>query len=179
MDKNKIARRGTIIIDIVLYAVTATLILNLPVMNIFLGRIFGIILVANGVLKIFGYFSKDLYCLAFEYDFGLGILMIIMGVSFYHFKEQQLILLMIGIAFLVNSLFSAQMTQDAKRFGLKEWNNILILSIICGTAATILMFNCMLFDDRWRWILALTTGSAALLSHYVMVVTDRRAENRK
>lgn len=120
MDKNKIARRGTIIIDIVLYAVTATLILNLPVMHIFLGRIFGIILVANGVLKIFGYFSKDLYCLAFEYDFGLGILMIIMGVSFYHFKEQQLILLMIGIAFLVNSLFSAQMTQDAKRFGLKE-----------------------------------------------------------
>ena len=64
MDKNKIARRGTIIIDIVLYAVTATLILNLPVMHIFLGRIFGIILVANGVLKIFGYFSKDLYCLA-------------------------------------------------------------------------------------------------------------------
>ena len=105
--------------------------------------------------------------------------MIIMGVSFYHFKEQQLILLMIGIAFLVNSLFSAQMTQDAKRFGLKEWHKILILSIICGTAATILIFNCVLFDDRWRWILALTTGSAALLSHYVMVVTDMRVENRK
>lgn len=34
-------------------------------------------------------------------------------------------------------------------------------------------------DDRWRWILALTTGSAALLSHYVMVVTDMRVENRK
>lgn len=177
MDKNKIARRGTIIIDIVLYAVTAALILNLPMINDFLGKIFGIILAANGVLKIFGYFSKDLYCLAFEYDFGLGILMIIMGVAFYHFKEQQLILLMIGIAFLANSLFSAQMTQDAKRFGLKEWHKILILSVICGTAATILIFNCMFFDDRWRWILALTTGSAALLSHYVMVVTDMKAEN--
>ena len=177
MDKNKIARRGTIIIDIVLYAVTAALILNLPMINDFLGKIFGIILAANGVLKIFGYFSKDLYCLALEYDFGLGILMIIMGVAFYHFKEQQLILLMIGIAFLANSLFSAQMTQDAKRFGLKEWHKILILSVICGTAATILIFNCMFFDDRWRWILALTTGSAALLSHYVMVVTDMKAEN--
>ena len=33
----------------------------------------GILLIAYGIIKMIGYFSKDLYCLAFQYDLACGI----------------------------------------------------------------------------------------------------------
>ncbi|MFQ9732082.1 MAG: hypothetical protein ACLT8X_11075 [Mediterraneibacter faecis] len=35
---------------------------------------------AYGIIKMIGYFSKDLYCLAFQYDLACGIFLIILGV---------------------------------------------------------------------------------------------------
>ena len=34
---------------------------------------------AYGIIKIIGYFSKDLYCLAFQYDFACGVFLIVLG----------------------------------------------------------------------------------------------------
>ena len=40
----------------------------------------GILFIADGIIKIIGYFSRDFYCLAFQFDLGFGILMIAVGI---------------------------------------------------------------------------------------------------
>mgnify|MGYP000181732138 CR=1 FL=1 len=40
----------------------------------------GILFLADGIIKIIGYFSRDFYCLAFQFDLGFGILMIAVGI---------------------------------------------------------------------------------------------------
>lgn len=39
----------------------------------------GIAMIIFGIVKLIGYFSKDLYRLAFQYDLQFGILMLIIG----------------------------------------------------------------------------------------------------
>ena len=46
----------------------------------FIGVVTGIMLIAFGIVKLLGYFSKDLYRLAFQYDMPFGILLIILGI---------------------------------------------------------------------------------------------------
>lgn len=40
----------------------------------------GIMLIAYGCIKIIGYFSRDFYCLAFQFDLAFGVLMAAVGV---------------------------------------------------------------------------------------------------
>ena len=44
-----------------------------------LGTVFGILLVLFGGIRLFGYFSRDLFRLAFQYDLAFGILMVVLG----------------------------------------------------------------------------------------------------
>ena len=45
----------------------------------FIGVVTGIMLIAFGIVKLLGYFSKDLYRLAFQFDLAFGILLIVLG----------------------------------------------------------------------------------------------------
>ena len=45
----------------------------------FIGVVTGIMLIAFGIVKLLGYFSKDLYRLAFQFDLAFGILLIALG----------------------------------------------------------------------------------------------------
>lgn len=40
----------------------------------------GIMLIAFGLVKLMGYFSKDLYQLAFQFDLAFGVLLAVLGV---------------------------------------------------------------------------------------------------
>lgn len=44
------------------------------------GILCGVLLVAFGIVRLVGYFSKDLYRLAFQYDLTSGILLILLGI---------------------------------------------------------------------------------------------------
>ena len=44
------------------------------------GILCGVLLVAFGIVRLAGYFSKDLYRLAFQYDLTSGILLILLGI---------------------------------------------------------------------------------------------------
>lgn len=45
-----------------------------------LASVFGLIMVLFGGVKLVGYFSMDLFRLAFQYDLSFGILMIALGI---------------------------------------------------------------------------------------------------
>ena len=44
--------------------------------------VFGIYLIVYGVVKVIGYFAKDVYQLAFQFDLALGIVAAIVGIVF-------------------------------------------------------------------------------------------------
>ena len=80
----------------------------------------GIIVIVFGIIKIMGYFSKDVYRLAFQFDLAFGIAMIICGTV--TLINPRILLGMfpvfIGIFVLVDGLFKIQTAFDSKRFGL-------------------------------------------------------------
>ncbi|MDY5509310.1 DUF308 domain-containing protein, partial [Dysosmobacter sp.] len=80
MKKLRMARDGYIVMSIVFYiaGLTYMLLLEISPMTICISS--GIALIAYGIIKIIGYCSNDLYCLAFQYDLACGIFLIVLGV---------------------------------------------------------------------------------------------------
>lgn len=83
----------------------------------------GILLIIFGIIKIIGYFSKDLYRLAFQYDLAFGILRIILGIIFctHTAGVVNLFFTAMGILVLVDGLFRIQLAVDAREFGISQW----------------------------------------------------------
>lgn len=104
----------------------------------------GFILITYGIIKIIAYFSKDLYCLAFQYDFACGIFLIVLGITVLYigkkFKISSL-LTVLGILILLDSLLSIQTALDSRRFGLSLWKSILLFSIVSGILGVIVILK--------------------------------------
>ena len=108
-----------------------------------LGIICGILLIVFGAVKLIGYFSRDLYRLAFQFDLAFGILLIVLGIvmllrpsSLFDF-----ICLTLGVSILADALLKIQISLDAKRFGLREWWLILVSAIVAGAFGVIMVFR--------------------------------------
>lgn len=144
----KIAKSGYILISVVFYITGICSIFFPEIMTKNLEIIAGIILFAYGIIKNIGYFSKDLYCLAFQYDFAGGIFLMALGVLVLCFKgryDSFCLLAGQGILILLDSLLSVQTSLDARKFGMKEWKWILGLSILAGMLGILLMIRNTLF----------------------------------
>ena len=92
-----------------------------------------------------GYFTKDLFQLAFQFDFGLGIVSIIMG-ALMLFRTEHLVEFLafcIGVFMLVDAALKIQTAIEAKRFGISSWVWILITAILAGVIGALLLFSPM------------------------------------
>ena len=94
----------------------------------------GIMLILYGAIKISGYFTRDAFCLAFQFDLAFGILLMAVGVILIARKNfaVDLIFSVFGILILADALFKIQMSVDAKRFGLALWWQILLVALVTG-----------------------------------------------
>lgn len=108
-----------------------------------IGFICGAILIVFGAVRLIGYFSKDLYRLAFQYDLAFGIMMIILGTVMIMHPDSLMnfICITLGISFLADGLFKIQITIDAKRFGIDKWWLILALSLITTIFGVLLIIR--------------------------------------
>lgn len=84
------------------------------------------------MISLIGYFSKDLYRLAFQYDLAFGVMMITLGVIMllHPGSLMNFICITLGLSFLTDGLFKIQIAIDSKTFGIRKWWLILILAII-------------------------------------------------
>lgn len=91
----------------------------------------GIISIACGVIRFIGYFSNDLYSLAFQFDLSVGIMAIVVGCALIAHPSYVLFSLpaVIGIFSLMDSILRLQTSIDAKHFGMKKWWVIMMLSV--------------------------------------------------
>ena len=80
------------------------------------GVICAILLIAFGIIKIIGYFSRDIYRLAFQYDLAFGLLMILLGAAMFANPGSlsSFICLSLGLYILTDSLFKIQIALDAR-----------------------------------------------------------------
>lgn len=169
----KAAKIGYIVISAVLCALGIFFIAK-PAFSIFaLGIICGIMLIIFGAVKLIGFFSKDLYRLAFQYDLAYGILLIVLGAMMLLHPESMMnfICIAIGISVLADGLFKVQIAMDSKKFGIRGWWLILIFAVLTGLGGGILIFRsstsslfltifigiCMLTEGILNLITVLTT----------------------
>ncbi len=108
-----------------------------------LTRALGAIAVLFGAVKIIGYFSKDLYRLAFQFDLEFGVVMIAAGAVMMLHPSFSITMLAtaVGLLTVFDGLFKARIALDAKRFGLPLWWVITALGMISFAAGLALVIR--------------------------------------
>lgn len=108
-----------------------------------IGRALGIGMVICGAIKLGGYFSKDLFRLAFQYDLAFGILLVVVGIiTLCHPGEAMTFLcVMFGIPVLADGLFKIQVAVEARRFGISQWWLVLLLAVLTGVIGLLLVLR--------------------------------------
>lgn len=102
----------------------------------------GVNFIITGLVRLLGYFTNDLYRLAFQYDFALGGFAAILGVLIFLYpnKVVELLPYVLGTYIMLDALFKLQTAFDAKLFGMKKWVGLLASAIavcICGIVVLI------------------------------------------
>lgn len=139
----RIAKLGTIILSAALCALGIVL-MALPGLSArLLGICSGSIFLAFGLVKLVGFFSKDLFRLAFQYDLEFGILMALLGVFtlIHPGSTASVICTGLGVLVLADALFKIRITLDARRFGIRTWWVILAIAAAAAVFGAILMFR--------------------------------------
>ena len=134
------AAKTSYIVLSALYCVFGVLLIAVPDFSMkLLGILVGCMMIGFGAVKLMGYFSRDLYRLAFQFDLAYGILLIVLGLIVL-VRPVQLVsffCLVLGICILADGLFKIQAASDSKRFGLRP------LAIMACLAGLLLVFRPM------------------------------------
>ena len=159
------AKTGYVVMSIV-FCVVGVLFIALPARSaVMIGRVLGAAMAAFGAVKLVGYFSRDLYRLAFQYDLEFGILLIALGVIVLLRTNgvMDFICIAAGVSILADGLFKIQIAIDARRFGIRDWWLILILAVVTGGVGLLPVFR------PWESVQVLTVLlGAALLAEGVL-----------
>ena len=176
----RIAKIGYIVISI-LFCAAGILSIAVPELSVsIIGVCIGIAMILFGIVKLIGYFSKDLFRLAFQFDLEFGILMIILGVIVL-FNPKNLmafICVALGISILLDGLFKIRIAIDAKQFGIKSWWLILALAIVTGVIGVFLIYDSVIGVRTLSVLLGITLFSEGVLNLYTVISTVLIVKNQ-
>ena len=134
------AKIGNIALAAALIAAGIGLLVKPDVSTALVGDLVGIVLTLSGVFRLIGYFSKDLYRLAFQFDLIYGIVLIVLGIVTLTKPQNLLHVLSIaaGICVIADGLMMLRIAADSRRFGIRNsW-------LIAGTAVLTLALGLLL-----------------------------------
>ena len=176
----RIAKIGYIVMS-VLFCAAGILFIAAPELSVsIIGVCIGVAMILFGIVKLIGYFSKDLFRLAFQFDLEFGILMMILGVVVL-FNPKNLmafICVALGISILLDGLFKIRIAMDSKQFGIKSWWLILALAIITGVIGVFLIFDSVIGARTLSVFLGLTLLSEGVLNLYTVISTVLIVKNQ-
>ena len=176
----KIAKIGYIVMS-VLFCAAGVLFIAMPEMSTeIIGVCIGIAMILFGIVKLIGYFSKDLFRLAFQFDLEFGILMIILGVIVLINPENLMVFICIalGISILLDGLFKIRIAMDSRQFGIKSWWLILSLAIVTGVIGVFLIVESVIGSQILSVLLGLTLLSEGILNLYTVISTVLIVKNQ-
>ena len=160
-----VAKAGYIVMSLVFCGAGTLFIAKPDLSAVVISRALGAAMIVFGLIKLVGYFSKDLFRLAFQYDLGFGLLLIALGILVLAKPAGVLdfIFVALGIAILADGLFKVQIAVDSKRFGISTWWLTLVLAMVTGVVGLALVFR------PWDSARLLTTLlGAALLAEGIL-----------
>ncbi len=134
---------------------------------------FGVLSVLLGGAKILGYFTNDLYRIAFQFDLAMGSLVALFGLLLLVKPESAMPLLTnaVVVYVLLDGLIRMQTAVDAYRFGMPCWYLLLAFSVLLVLGA----LSVFLFGDaghRFLLMGVLLIADAGLYA-FVTVYTVR------
>ena len=138
----RIAKIGYIIVSALIVAIGVVFILRPFETLEVLGIICGAVMLAFGAIKIVGYFSKDLYRLAFQFDLEFGTIMLIIGFCIAAQPERLISFfsVVMGLATLTDGLLKIRIAVQSKNFGLETWPVMTVFACLSCVAGIVLMF---------------------------------------
>ena len=160
----RVAKIGYIVLS-ALICVLGVLMMVMPEQSLSsLVKIFGISMMAFGVIKLVGYFSKDLYRLAFQYDLQFGILVLVLGLIVTVKPNNALNFLCIAL--------------DSKKFGISTWWLIMLLAVGAGMVGLIMVFRPTESLRVMTILLGLSLLTEGLLNLIVALLTVKIIKNQ-
>lgn len=143
-------------------------------------RILGTVMTACGAVKLAGYFSKDLYRLAFEHDLIFGTLLCIIGIAALvrPVKIISAMHIVAGIIILEEGIFKMRTAVEAKRFGLNKWHIITVLAVLTITAGILLLLNPFEAAQTMTVILGVAMIADGILNLCVAVYAIKVTKNQ-
>lgn len=169
----RIAKIGYIVMSVV-FCITGALFIAQPdISTTMIGISIGIAMIVFGIVKLVGYFSRDLFRLAFQYDLEFGILLLVLGAIVLIRPDDLLtfICIAIGISILTDGLFKVQIALDSKRFGIKSWWMIFALAVAAGVVGVFLIFHSAKSAQLLTILLGVSLFAEGLLNLYTVIST--------
>ena len=141
----KTAKIGYIVMSVLFCVLGVVLLFTPDASALWIGRLLGIGLILFGAIKLVGYFSRDLFRLAFQYDLAFGLLLMVLGIVTLSHPGDALSFLcvMFGIPVLADGLFKIQIAMDSRQFGIRNWWLVLALAALTCVAGVVLVFRPM------------------------------------
>ena len=142
---------------------------------------FGALFLVIGISKLIGYFSNDLYRLAFQFGLSMGIFASVIGMLILISPEKMstAIPVVLGAYVILDGALKIQTAWDAKKFGMSKWVILLISSVcVCllGIGAEIGLNEEKLFDPQLLLAVALMAlgGMNAFFTAYTVRVRAKK-----
>ena len=141
----------------------------------------GIMLILYGAIKISGYFTRDAFCLAFQFDLAFGVLMAAVGVIIIVRRNLvvNLIFGIFGVLILADALFKIQMSIDAKKFGLSLWWRILLMAILTGVLGVLLLIRPFEAAEVMMILVGVSVLFEGILNLCVVIYTVKIIKNQR
>ena len=176
----KIAKSGYVIMSLAFCLIGILFMTRPQASAILIGRALGIAMIVFGIIKLIGYFSKDLFRLAFQYDLEIGILLLLLGVIAVTetIDVMNFIFIAVGVAILVDALFKARIAFDSKAFGISTWWTILTLAIATGLIGLALVFRPWESASLLTVLLGVALFAEGILNLCVTVCTVKIIKNQ-
>ncbi len=177
----KIAKIGYIIMSLLFCIVGAVFIISPEISTFIIGVAVGAALLVFGMVKLIGYFSKDLFRLAFQYDLEFGIFLLILGIIVLINPKNLMnfICIALGIAILLDGLFKIRIALDSKKFGIGSWWAILVIAIITSAAGTALIFDSASGAGLLTVLLGIALLAEGILNLYTVISTVLIIKNQR
>lgn len=139
----RVAKVGYIVLSVAMGALGAVFMVRPDTSATVLGRLCGSLMLLLGVIKLIGYFSKDLYRLAFQYDCIFGALLLALGATVLLRPTGRLSALCValGLYILADGLFKMRIAREARAFGIRLWWLIMTAAAVSGLCGLALMFR--------------------------------------
>ena len=175
------AKAGYIVISAVLSLLGVFLMRKPDVSTAAVGTAAGVLLVIFGIIRLIGYFSRDLYRLAFQFDLAVGILLLILGIILLTKPQNLLHFLCVvtGMYVTADGLMKLQTAHDAHRFGIASWWMILAAALLTSAAGVCLLVRPAQSVRIGMQLFGAVLLAEGLLNLLTVLVTVKIVRNQK